>query len=207
MWRPQRPLSHVEQIHTNTVMSVCSSQPQTANLFIRNSAAEGHTEHRRVSQGQLRFLFLKQQTIICSLGLLMGWDVLWNCTKHTSVFPNNNFHYSQKITSCTESTPLCSLSCVFLATPVKLSLSLFEVFSSTDHTGHRAREGTEHLEWRKWGLLMFTDAQFHVCRCVTHRLETLTGLNPGYLVVYEVAESHTWVKVQIILSEKDFGKN
>lgn len=48
MWLPQRPLSHVEQIHTNTVMSVCSSQPQAADLFIRNSAAEGQSEHSPV---------------------------------------------------------------------------------------------------------------------------------------------------------------
>lgn len=45
MWLPQRPLSHVEQIHTSTVMSVCSSQPHTADLFIRNSAAQGHPVH------------------------------------------------------------------------------------------------------------------------------------------------------------------
>lgn len=45
MWLPQQPLSHVQQIHTSTVMSVCTSHPQTADPFIRDPAAQGHPQH------------------------------------------------------------------------------------------------------------------------------------------------------------------
>lgn len=94
MWLPQRPLSHVEQIHTNTVMSVCSSQPQAADLFIRNSAAEGQSEHSPV------FFFFPSQSLVVdklrfrsnsrnSFVLCILWWNVWKCNngKHNWVVP------------------------------------------------------------------------------------------------------------------------
>lgn len=46
---PQRPVSHVQQIHTSTVMSVCTSHPGTADPFIRDPAAQGRPQHASAS--------------------------------------------------------------------------------------------------------------------------------------------------------------
>lgn len=45
MRSPQGALSHTQQRHTSSVMSVCTSHPQTADPFIREAAAQGHPQH------------------------------------------------------------------------------------------------------------------------------------------------------------------
>lgn len=75
MCLPQRLQSHVEQIHTSIVMSVCSSQPRTADLFIRNSAAEGHSEHCQVfslSESLRNHLFLGSSDVTRGCVKLIG---------------------------------------------------------------------------------------------------------------------------------------
>lgn len=75
MCLPQRLQSHVEQIHTSTVMSVCSSQPHTADLFIGNSAAEGHSEHCQVfqlSESLRNHLFLGSSDVTIGCMKLIG---------------------------------------------------------------------------------------------------------------------------------------
>lgn len=93
LWLPQRPLSHVEQIHTSTVMSVCSSQPHTADLFIRNSAAQGHPAHSlaflfsfffcsiQISHGQFTPIFFLHKLIRRPTPLIG-----WNAAASVSVF-------------------------------------------------------------------------------------------------------------------------